>query len=76
MSLSESVKQVISNHWSFLAEATFEPTAQGSSQATYFVYTPIRNKLSLDGSCQGDLRRCFKQKAVRPSLSIGERRNN
>jgi Ser/Thr protein kinase RdoA (MazF antagonist) len=40
MSLSESVKKVISNHWSFLAEATFEPTAQGSSQATYFVYTP------------------------------------
>lgn len=37
---SESVKQVILNHWSFLAEATFEPTAQGSSQATYFVCTP------------------------------------
>ena len=37
---SESVKQVIFNHWSFLAEATFEPTAQGSSQATYFVNTP------------------------------------
>ena len=37
---SESVKPVIFNHWSFLAEATFEPTAQGSSQATYFVNTP------------------------------------
>lgn len=40
MSLSESVKQVISDHWSFLAEATFEPTAQGSSQAIYFVDIP------------------------------------
>jgi homoserine kinase type II len=37
MGLSESIKQVISNHWSFLAEATFEPTAQGVSNATYFV---------------------------------------
>jgi homoserine kinase type II len=37
---SASLKQVISNYWPFLAEATFEPTAQGSSQATYFVYTP------------------------------------
>ncbi len=37
---SESVKQVIFDRWSFLAEATFEPIAQGSSQATYFVYTP------------------------------------
>jgi homoserine kinase type II len=40
MDLSESIKQVISNHWSFLAEAMFEPTAQGVSNATYFVYTP------------------------------------
>ncbi len=40
---SASLKQVISNYWPFLAEATFEPTAQGSSQATYFVYTPLSN---------------------------------
>ncbi|MEG4349315.1 phosphotransferase [Microcoleus sp. LAD1_D3] len=39
MSLSESVKQVISDQWSFLVEATFEPTAPGSSYATYFVDT-------------------------------------
>ena len=37
---SASLKQVIFNYWPFLAEATFEPTVQGSSQATYFVYTP------------------------------------
>jgi homoserine kinase type II len=37
MSLPESVRQVIVEQWSFLAEATFEPTAQGSSNATYFV---------------------------------------
>jgi homoserine kinase type II len=37
MSLSELVKQAISEQWSFLAEATFEPTAQGSSHAVYFV---------------------------------------
>lgn len=40
MSLPESVRQVIVEQWSFLAEATFEPTAQGSSNATYFVGTP------------------------------------
>jgi homoserine kinase type II len=40
MGLSESIKQAISNHWSFLAEATFEPTAQGVSNATYFVNIP------------------------------------
>lgn len=40
MSLSESVKQVICDRWSFLVEATFEPTGQGSSNATYFIYTP------------------------------------
>ncbi len=39
MDLSESVKQVISERWSFLVEATFEPTRQGSNNATYFVYT-------------------------------------
>lgn len=39
MSLSKLVKEIISNHWSFLAEAIFEPTAQGSSQTTYFVST-------------------------------------
>jgi homoserine kinase type II len=40
MGLSESIKQAVSNHWSLLAEATFEPTAQGISNATYFVDTP------------------------------------
>jgi homoserine kinase type II len=40
MSLPESAKQVIVERWSFLAEATFEPTAQGSSNTTYFVDTP------------------------------------
>jgi homoserine kinase type II len=40
MSLPESVRQVIVEQWSFLAEATFEPTAQGSSNTTYFVDTP------------------------------------
>ncbi len=40
MGLSESIQQVISNHWSLLAEAAFEPTAQGISNATYFVDTP------------------------------------
>jgi homoserine kinase type II len=39
MSLSESLKQVIFNQWLFLVEATFEPTIQGSSNATYFVDT-------------------------------------
>lgn len=34
------VRQVIVEQWSFLAEATFEPTAQGSSNATYFAATP------------------------------------
>ncbi|MFM2305121.1 MAG: homoserine kinase [Cyanobacteriota bacterium] len=37
MSLSELVKQAISEQWSFLSEATFEPAAQGSSRAVYFV---------------------------------------
>jgi homoserine kinase type II len=40
MSLSESVKQVIFNQWSFLVGTTFEPTTQGSSNTTYFVDTP------------------------------------
>lgn len=40
MSLPESVRQVITEQWSFLAGATFEPTAQCSSNATYFVNTP------------------------------------
>jgi homoserine kinase type II len=40
MGLSESIKQAISNHWSFLAGAAFEPTAQGIGNATYFVDTP------------------------------------
>jgi len=40
MGLSESVKQVICDRWSLLAETTFEATEQGSSNATYFVYTP------------------------------------
>lgn len=40
MGLSESVKQVICDRWSLPAETTFEPTEQGSSNATYFVYTP------------------------------------
>jgi homoserine kinase type II len=39
MSLPESVRKVIVEQWSFLAEATFEPTAQGSSNTTYFVNT-------------------------------------
>jgi homoserine kinase type II len=39
MSLPESVRQLIVEQWSFLAEATFEPTAQGSSNTTYFVDT-------------------------------------
>jgi hypothetical protein len=33
MVLSESLKQAISSHWSSLDEATFEPTAQGVSNA-------------------------------------------
>ncbi|MBD1865559.1 MULTISPECIES: phosphotransferase enzyme family protein [Trichocoleus] len=37
MSLSEFTKQAVSEQWSFLAEATFELTAQGSSRAVYFV---------------------------------------
>ncbi|MBD2094665.1 phosphotransferase [Trichocoleus sp. FACHB-591] len=37
MSLSEFTKQAIFEQWSFLAEATFELTAQGSSRAVYFV---------------------------------------
>jgi homoserine kinase type II len=40
MSLPESVRRVIFEQWSFLVEATFEPTAQGSSNTTYFVATP------------------------------------
>lgn len=40
MSLLESVRQVIAEQWSFLAGAKFEPTAQGLSNATYFVGTP------------------------------------
>jgi homoserine kinase type II len=40
MVLSQSLQQAVSNHWSFLAEATFDPTAQGISNATYFVDTP------------------------------------
>lgn len=40
MSLTESVRQVITEQWSFLTGATFEPTAQSSSNATYFVGTP------------------------------------
>jgi YD repeat-containing protein len=36
----------------------------------------IGNKLSLYGSCQGGLRRCFKEISIRASLSIGERCNN
>lgn len=40
MSLPESVKQVIADRWSFLVEARFEPTPQGSSNTTYFVDTP------------------------------------
>lgn len=40
MGLSQSVKRVICDRWSLLAETRFEPTAQGSSNATYFVYTP------------------------------------
>lgn len=40
MSLPESIRQVIVEQWSFLAKATFEPTAQGSSNTTYFVDTP------------------------------------
>ncbi|NJR24280.1 MAG: hypothetical protein HC786_20080 [Richelia sp. CSU_2_1] len=39
-------------------------------------FNPIGNKLSLDGNCQGYFRRCFKEKAVRPSLSFGERCHN
>ena len=38
MGISKLGEETISNHWLFLAEATFEPTAQGSSQTTYFVY--------------------------------------
>jgi hypothetical protein len=34
MVLSESIKQAIFSHWPLLAEATFEPTAQGVSSAT------------------------------------------
>jgi homoserine kinase type II len=40
MILSESVKQAIANQWTFLVEATFKPTSQGSSNTTYFVDTP------------------------------------
>jgi homoserine kinase type II len=40
MVLSKSLKQAISSHWPILAEATLEPTAQGVSNATYFVQTP------------------------------------
>lgn len=40
MSLPESVRQLIVEQWSLLTEATFEPTVQGSSNATYFVNTP------------------------------------
>ena len=36
----------------------------------------IGNKLSLYASCQGDLRRCIKEKLVFASLLIGERCNN
>lgn len=40
MNLPEAVRQIIVEQWSFPAEATFQPTAQGSSNATYFVDTP------------------------------------
>jgi Ser/Thr protein kinase RdoA (MazF antagonist) len=39
MELSESEKQIICNHWSFLTEIVLEPI-QGGSNTTYFVYTP------------------------------------
>ncbi len=39
MGLSASVQRVVCDRWSFLVEARFEPTEQGSSNATYFVYT-------------------------------------
>lgn len=39
MSLSELVEQAISEQWSFLSKAAFEPTKQGSSHAIYFVRT-------------------------------------
>jgi len=42
MELSESEKQIILNHWSFLAEMTLDPTIQGASNTTYFVYTQTR----------------------------------
>ncbi|MBE9170455.1 phosphotransferase [Pleurocapsales cyanobacterium LEGE 06147] len=39
MDLIESLKQAIADQWAFLVEATLEPTAQGSSNETYFVDT-------------------------------------
>jgi len=47
----------------------------GFSQV-FFLTFPIRNKLSLYASCQGDFRRGIKEKLLQASLSIGERCNN
>lgn len=47
MSLPESIKRIVVERWSFLAEATFEPTAQGSSHTTYFVDTPLNKQFVL-----------------------------
>ncbi|MEG4446775.1 hypothetical protein QUB47_33595 [Microcoleus sp. AT9_B5] len=45
-------------------------------QAARNLFDTISNKLSLYGSCQGGLRRYFKEKLLFASLSIGKSCNN